>query len=701
MELCKKQCIVLELEKSVDNFNETLRNFDSTAEELACENTCLKSERARLLKKLEILQQEISVNNAELVKMKNQTQINNKSCSERNKALEQENEALKNNLLQLNTEKRDLEKDLINNCHKQMEVENMKQDYTRRASSTAKKLDDLQTVHSELKSLFDKTYAENKKLRAEFKNHAGCKEDLQQLLKKTEFLQSENEKLTKQADSLKTECNQLRKECATRCLEAFTLKEAVENEKQQNRLCDENCQELKQKQKSNEVELVKLREQLDKMCEKYEQKSEDLKKVQKQWESCAKQCQISKDEYNNLRKEYKDIKAMLTDQIKKYKVDGHSMEAGRNCKVSKDIKEELMKKENEIITLHQKLRNASCEIIELKDYVQKLICDNHLLKSAINGLISNLENKIKGPSFGSLPSNSAEIIAGEILNSLTTIEDIIVKKGDSCPGCPGKYCDCMSEITQQYSYKSTIKALRQRPLGDEAKSHLIELFNRGHSSASAYHTFCAEKIEIYGDDYENILYDRLNLPMRGSDTNNYTEIQAKPTYHMLQKQEFPYAVEHLDIHREVFLLLLRVKGKKSKKVFDSPKKLSVTDKTVSDKIEDITRLVEHEYVTMQKNEQNLLESAKTIPEIMLRTKTVEPDLEKVLEEQLNNGEIQRCHLPRLVISNLTPLLFVGSLDKERTSFSNELYTKMLSQSIYIAKDSEHDHKYFEYTNKMS
>uniref|UniRef100_A0AAR5P058 Uncharacterized protein n=2 Tax=Dendroctonus ponderosae TaxID=77166 RepID=A0AAR5P058_DENPD len=454
MELCKKQCIVLELEKSVDNFNETLRNFDSTAEELACENTCLKSERARLLKKLEILQQEISVNNAELVKMKNQTQINNKSCSERNKALEQENEALKNNLLQLNTEKRDLEKDLINNCHKQMEVENMKQDYTRRASSTAKKLDDLQTVHSELKSLFDKTYAENKKLRAEFKNHAGCKEDLQQLLKKTEFLQSENEKLTKQADSLKTECNQLRKECATRCLEAFTLKEAVENEKQQNRLCDENCQELKQKQKSNEVELVKLREQLDKMCEKYEQKSEDLKKVQKQWESCAKQCQISKDEYNNLRKEYKDIKAMLTDQIKKYKVDGHSMEAGRNCKVSKDIKEELMKKENEIITLHQKLRNASCEIIELKDYVQKLICDNHLLKSAINGLISNLENKIKGPSFGSLPSNSAEIIAGEILNSLTTIEDIIVKKGDSCPGCPGKYCDCMSEITQQYSYKS-------------------------------------------------------------------------------------------------------------------------------------------------------------------------------------------------------------------------------------------------------
>lgn len=120
-------------------------------------------------------------------------------------------------------------------------------------------------------------------------------------------------------------------------------------------------------------------------------------KVQKQWECCAKQCQISRDEYNNLRKEYKDIKSMLADQIKKYKIDGRSIETGQpNCRVSKDIKEQLMKKENEIACLHQKLKNASCEIIELKDYVQKLICDNNLLKSAINSLITNLENKIKG-----------------------------------------------------------------------------------------------------------------------------------------------------------------------------------------------------------------------------------------------------------------------------------------------------------------
>ncbi|XP_048521847.1 spectrin beta chain-like [Dendroctonus ponderosae] len=58
--------------------------------------------------------------------------------------------------------------------------------------------------------------------------------------------------------------------------------------------------------------------------------------------------------------------------------------------------------------------------------------------------------------------------------------------------------------------------------------------------------------------------------------------------------------------------------------------LSVADKTVNDKIEDITRPVEHEYVTMQENAQNLLESAKTKNKIMLRRKTVEPDLEKVV-----------------------------------------------------------------------
>lgn len=123
MELCKKQCIILELEKSVDNFNETLRNFDTTAEELSCENGCLKADRARLLQELEKMQQEIAVNNAELAKMKNHTENNEKAFSDRTKTLEQENEALKTNLEQLDMERRNLEKELIKNCHQEMEVE--------------------------------------------------------------------------------------------------------------------------------------------------------------------------------------------------------------------------------------------------------------------------------------------------------------------------------------------------------------------------------------------------------------------------------------------------------------------------------------------------------------------------------------------------------------------------------------------------
>lgn len=46
----------------------------------------------------------------------------------------------------------------------------MRQDCSRRVSAATQKLDDLQTAYNELKALFDKTYAENEKLRAESKD---------------------------------------------------------------------------------------------------------------------------------------------------------------------------------------------------------------------------------------------------------------------------------------------------------------------------------------------------------------------------------------------------------------------------------------------------------------------------------------------------------------------------------------------------
>lgn len=53
-ELAKKQCIIQELEKSVDQFNDTLKNFDQTVEEITNENARLKTEKDNLAKELKL-----------------------------------------------------------------------------------------------------------------------------------------------------------------------------------------------------------------------------------------------------------------------------------------------------------------------------------------------------------------------------------------------------------------------------------------------------------------------------------------------------------------------------------------------------------------------------------------------------------------------------------------------------------------------
>lgn len=179
-----------------------------------------------------------------------------------------------------------------------------------------------------------------------------------------------------------------------------------------------------------------------------EEKCAEMKKMRKQLDLFNKQSQITHDEYTNLRKEYKEIKSMMSEQVKTYKLT--QLNNGSNqTPVTEQLKQNLAEKDEEIATLHTKLRDASFEMIELKDQISKVVDDNNVLKNSINGLISNLERKIRGPSFTSLPSNSTEIIAGEILNSLANIEEIITKNGD----CPGRCCDCMSEIQSQYSFQ--------------------------------------------------------------------------------------------------------------------------------------------------------------------------------------------------------------------------------------------------------
>lgn len=53
-ELAKKECIIQELEKSVDQFNDTLKNFDQTVEKITNENARLKTEKDNLAKDLKL-----------------------------------------------------------------------------------------------------------------------------------------------------------------------------------------------------------------------------------------------------------------------------------------------------------------------------------------------------------------------------------------------------------------------------------------------------------------------------------------------------------------------------------------------------------------------------------------------------------------------------------------------------------------------
>ncbi|KAL1500896.1 hypothetical protein ABEB36_006315 [Hypothenemus hampei] len=195
----------------------------------------------------------------------------------------------------------------------------------------------------------------------------------------------------------------------------------------------ENCLSITRKLQSREAEILHVKTELEQVEQSNVLKSQELEKMKKQLECCANQLQIARDEYYNLHKEYKEIKQMLEDQIKKYR----ALTNDNICETTK----------NEYANLQEKLKEASFEIIELKDQLNKLTCDNNALKVAIGSLITNLERNIKGPSFTSLPGNSAESLAGEILNSLNTIEDIIVKNNSQC--------NCMSQISSQYAMEDT------------------------------------------------------------------------------------------------------------------------------------------------------------------------------------------------------------------------------------------------------
>ncbi|KAL1500895.1 hypothetical protein ABEB36_006314 [Hypothenemus hampei] len=164
-ELCKKQCIIAELEKSVENFNENLQNFNKTAEELAAENSCLRAERDQLLKTLESTQTK-----------------ENKSCQremDKLRATVQKLELELANMYNFKTEvsckthsKRTYPR--LNTFH--ILVEQLKNDHAKRESS---KIQDLQKGYDEVKRILDQASAENEKLYKELQER--CEKNISEM----------------------------------------------------------------------------------------------------------------------------------------------------------------------------------------------------------------------------------------------------------------------------------------------------------------------------------------------------------------------------------------------------------------------------------------------------------------------------------------------------------------------------------------
>ncbi|CAH1104381.1 unnamed protein product [Psylliodes chrysocephalus] len=73
---------------------------------------------------------------------------------------------------------------------------------------------------------------------------------------------------------------------------------------------------------------------------------------------------------------------------------------------------------------------------------------------------------------------------------------------------------CLLEF-QNHNHRSDVgEALRTRPLGEDTKKAILELFQRGHSVAFAYHTYCTTKMEELGDEYSDKISDRHYFPTK-------------------------------------------------------------------------------------------------------------------------------------------------------------------------------------------
>ncbi|XP_060523621.1 uncharacterized protein LOC132700372 isoform X2 [Cylas formicarius] len=470
-----KQCLIVELEKNIDDFNENMREFEKNVKNIAEENELLRNSNEKLLKSNETLQEHLkqslsiqttatSTLKEENFTLRNELEKIKTQYARKTQELQLENDNLKQNLYELQENAHDSEKQ--NRKHSlelEMQIQDLQQKH-KRDTINLSELQQLRENHSKLKQNYDDVVFKNAVTQQELNKcilnmkqaEARHRQEISNLEIEMKQLKDELRENDRRESAVVQQFSQL-KEIHTTLKEEYARK-SIENEKVQHELqdkiserqrCKEECVALIKERLENEKELSELAQKYNRLERGFDEKMQEIRKLKKQCESCSKQSQISREEYNNLKKEYKEIKVMLAEQISKYRKDTDQLEGVEinPCKVVLDLKKQLFEKEKLIGVLQQKIKDASYEIIELKDYIHKLASDNNILRSAINNLVDNLERKIRGMT----ADNSTEAIAGEILHSLTTIENNI-KISDTCPMKDD--CSCMSEILLRYGIDS-------------------------------------------------------------------------------------------------------------------------------------------------------------------------------------------------------------------------------------------------------
>ncbi|CAH1114922.1 unnamed protein product [Psylliodes chrysocephalus] len=93
-----------------------------------------------------------------------------------------------------------------------------------------------------------------------------------------------------------------------------------------------------------------------------------------------------------------------------------------------------------------------------------------------------------------------------------------------------KQYPCTVELHDNHNHRVDVAdALRERPLGPDAKQELLHLFEKVHSAGSAYHTFYATNMELYGNKYNEKNFYRFYFPTK-SDVRNLWQKTLKQQY---------------------------------------------------------------------------------------------------------------------------------------------------------------------------